>query len=477
MVTTAPYTDGNGRLQQSDTHPRTGRRDLTAQGTTTMIMPSNQTSDGIDAPLQGAADGRGDAGNLLRSGSLFKRGFIVDTLFSEMRRAQGHKASRKASSMKKSVQILGIRGVPGSHGGFETFAEHLAPYLVERGWDVTVYCQVSDAESFEITEDHWQGVHRVNIPVRGDSAYSSLVFDRKSIQMAARRPDLCLVLGYNTAILTLLLRLRGHTFVTNMDGLEWKRAKWALPFRAWFYMNDWIGCLASSHLIADHPVIADHLATRTKRKKITMISYGADPITAPDPAPLSKLGLEPNGFMVSICRPEPENSVLEKVRAFSRKPRGKKLVVLGKFLDEMPYHQAVLEAASSEVLFPGAIYDKDMVHALRGHALAYCHGHTVGGTNPSLVEAMGAGNAVIAHDNPFNRWVAGDDQFFFADEDSCAAQIELALSDPERLAAAQSASIARFQSHFTWDNILGQYEALLEQFTYPNIASQAGTAL
>lgn len=365
--------------------------------------------------------------------------------------------------MTRSLQILGIRGVPGQHGGFETFAEHLAPFLVERGWDVVVYCQVNDPSETEITTDTWKGVTRIMIPVKSGGPYGSLVFDRKSIQIASRRPGLCLVLGYNTAVLTLLLRLRGKTFVTNMDGLEWKRAKWSFPFKAWFYVNDWIGSLASHHLVADHPRIADHLATRTSRKHITMIPYGANRIDSSDPENLRQFGISSREYLIVIARPEPENLILEMVRAFSRQRRGKKFVVLGNY-DASDYHRAVQAAASDEVIFPGAIYEKDVVAALRGHALAYCHGHTVGGTNPSLVEALGAGNAVIAHDNPFNRWVAGDGQFFFADEAACARQMDLVLTDPEALERARTAAAARFSEAFTWEGVLRQYETLLLRF-------------
>ncbi len=367
--------------------------------------------------------------------------------------------------MKRCVQILGIRGVPGSHGGFETFAEYLAPYLASHDWDVTVYCQDSGKAGTSVREDIWRGVRRIYIPVRGDGSYDSLVFDRRSISMAADRPGLCLVLGYNTAILTLLLRLKGKPFVTNMDGIEWKRAKWSAPYRAWFFLNDWIGCLVSNHLIADHPRIADHLATRTRRDRITTIAYGAPEICDADPAPLAGLGIEPGGYMVSICRPEPENSLLEQVRAFSRMERGKKLVMLGRFAKGVAYHDAVRAAAGPEVIFPGAIYDKATLNALRSHAFAYCHGHTVGGTNPSLVEALGAGNAVIAHDNDFNRWVAGPEQFYFTGEDGCAAQIAAALADPVRIATARQAARAQFEAKFTWDHILHQYEGLLERLS------------
>jgi glycosyltransferase involved in cell wall biosynthesis len=352
--------------------------------------------------------------------------------------------------------------VPGQHGGFETFAEHLAAYLADKGWEVTVYCQAVGPKGTPVTEDFWRKVHRVHIPVPSDTAAGSMRFDYRSIRLAMHRQSPCLVLGYNTACLTLLLRGAGVRFATNMDGIEWKRGKWSLPFKAWFYANDWIGCLVSDHLIADHPDIARHLATRTDPRKITMIPYGADPIEAPDPEPLRRLGVEPGRFFVSICRPEPENSVLEVVRAFGRAPRGMTLVVLGKFHESSPYHAAVRAAAGPEVIFPGAIYDTPTLHALRAHAHAYCHGHTVGGTNPSLVEALGAGSAVIAHDNPFNRWVAGDRQFYFADEDGCAARIEEALANEARIAGARAAARQRFLDAFTWDRVLDQYETLLD---------------
>ena len=117
-----------------------------------------------------------------------------------------------------------------------------------------------------------------------------------------------------------------------------------------------------------------------------------------------------------IARAEPENSILEVVQAWSRKPRGCKLVVLGKYEAGHAYQRAVQAAASAEVVFPGAVYEKPVVQALRFHARFYVHEHQVGGTNPSLVESLGTGNAVLAHDNAYNRWVAGDAGVYFADE-------------------------------------------------------------
>ncbi len=327
----------------------------------------------------------------------------------------------------RRIRLLGCRGIPAAHGGFETFAEYLALHLQRRGWEVTVYCQVEGDGG--IGEDEWRGVRRVNVPVRRGGPLGTIIFDWRCIRHAAREPGLTLTLGYNTAVFCSWLRLKGVTNLINMDGIEWRRAKWPWPVRVWFWANDWLGCWLGDHLIADNPGIASHLATRVSRKKITMIPYGSPCVDSADPALLAPYGLEPNRFATLVARPEPENSILEVVRAFSRRPRGIKLVVLGKYDRGHAFQREVLEAASDEVLFPGAIYDKATLAALRFHSLFYVHGHQVGGTNPSLVEALGAGNAVLAYDNVFNRWVAGEAAVYFCDEDDCAQWIDRLVAE------------------------------------------------
>ena len=359
----------------------------------------------------------------------------------------------------KSIRILGTRGVPAAHGGFETFAEHLAPYLVDRGWQVTVYCQ-EDGEG-PVFEDEWRGVRRVRMPVATTGAAGTIVFDWKSTVHAAGEKGLVLTLGYNTAVFCTLYRLKGLKNVINMDGVEWRRQKWGKVARTWFWLNDWAGCWLGNHLVADHPEIRKHLATRVSQSKVTMIPYGSDRVDGADAGLIAPYGLEPGAYAILIARAEPENSILEVVRAWSRKPRGCKLVVLGKYKPDHAYQRAVKDAASDEVIFPGAVYDKAVVQALRFHSRFYVHGHQVGGTNPSLVEALGAGNAVLAHDNPYNRWVAGEGGVYFRDEDGCAQRIETLLDDGGQLAQLQAESRARHAEAFTWEKVLGDYETLL----------------
>ncbi|WP_180055707.1 DUF1972 domain-containing protein [Acinetobacter sp. YH12142] len=360
------------------------------------------------------------------------------------------------------LRILGIRGVPAAHGGFETFAEYLCLYLVQQGWKPVVYCQ-EDGEG-EMWTDEWKGVERIHIPVKQSGPLGTIIFDWKTNLHAMKYSDQCLILGYNTAIFTLLLRFKGIHSVINMDGIEWSRAKWGPIAKLWFWFNDWAGCWLGNHLVADHPEIKKHLSTRANPKKITMIPYGAEEVTHISVEPLAKWSLEKNGYLTVIARPEPENSLLEIVEGFSKSTRGIKLVVLGNYDRSNTFHKKVLDAASDEVLFIGAIYDKAIVQALRYYSLAYVHGHQVGGTNPSLVEALGAGNAIIAHDNRFNKWVAGKGAMYFSNADAFSLILDKLIDNPNSINQMKHDARERFIKEFTWPNVLNQYEDLLKKY-------------
>lgn len=377
------------------------------------------------------------------------------------------------SSHKPSLLILGTRGIPAAHGGFETFAEKLALFLVARGWHVGVYCQDEvEAVTERFRSTTWKGVELIHVAVSTSGPRATLDFDWHCVRDAAKRGGVSLVLGYNGAIFLPYLRLAGAKIITNMDGIEWKRPKWSMAVRAWFWTNEWIAAWASHRLVADHPAIADHVATRRPRSAIATIPYGGDPISAAPTAPIEALGLKPGRYMTSIARIEPDNNILTMVDAFSRKVRGMRLVVLGTLSESNPYHRAVREAASDEVLFPGAIYESETIRSLRFHARAYLHGHTVGGTNPSLVEALWAGNPVIAHDNPFNRGTAGEEQFYFADADACERHIETLIGDDGAARKAGVASLVRAGDRFEWSEILKQYES--EAMALGGFAAPAG---
>lgn len=356
------------------------------------------------------------------------------------------------------MRILGTHGIPASYGGFETAAEHLAYYLRDRGWSVVVYCQ--EEGKGPIREDEWNGIHRVIIPVERTGWLGTATFDLISIRHAVRHKDICLTLGYNTAIFNTLQRAKRIPNVINMDGIEWSRARWGLIRQSILWVNERIACWVGTALIADHPEVHKHLLGRAKSDKITTINYGADAIRDASTAPVTTRGLKPGKYLTLICRPIPENSILEIVEGFSRRRRGVKLAILGDYDPSDEYQSRVLGAASDEVVFLGAVYGGD-VASLRAHCLGYLHGHTLGGTNPSLVEAMGAGNPVIAHDNKFNCWTARDAALYFRDADDVDRRITQLLSDENLRASLAVAARRRHAEEFTWEYIGAQYEALL----------------
>ncbi len=368
--------------------------------------------------------------------------------------------------MKKSVKhlrILGTRGVPAQHGGFETFAQECAVYMQEKGWKVTVYCQ--DKGNGPVIEDTWHAIRRITVPVNLSGPISTMIFDWRAIRHARMEEGLVLSLGYNTALFNVRLRFNGVPIIMNMDGIEWKRDKWSKLAKIWLYLNEKAGLLLSDHLIADNPGIAEHLKCRINNTPMITIPYGAPFLETASPAPLVQFGLAENDYLLLIARPEPENSIIEIVRAFSARRRNQKLVILGNYSKAHAYQAKILDAANDNVVFCGAIYDQRIVAALRYHCLFYVHGHTVGGTNPSLVEAMGAGNAIVAHDNKFNRWVTGPEAArFFLNERECLAQMDYLLANPAAVARMKAASKKRFLEAFTWEMVLKAYETCFNRY-------------
>jgi glycosyltransferase involved in cell wall biosynthesis len=365
--------------------------------------------------------------------------------------------------MPRTVRILGTHGVPAAYGGFETAAENVGLYLAAQGWRVIVYCQIPGTGP--ITQDTWNGLERVLIPIDTEGWRGTSKFDLASIRHAARFRDVCLTFGYNTAIFNVLQRVKRIPLVINMDGIEWSRARWGWARQTILYVNERIACLVGDHLIADHPEIEKYLARKAKPAKISMVTYGAHLVRTAPTDPVLDHGLEPGRYVTLICRPIPENSILELVQGFSARTRGFTLAVFGSYSPESDaYHRQVMEAAGEEVVFVGSVYEPGVVASLRFHGAAYLHGHTVGGTNPSLVEAMAAGNPVLAHDNEYNRWTAQDAALYFVTAADVDRQVGSLLEDGDLRARLGAAARERHAAEFTWEHVAGQYERILERY-------------
>lgn len=362
---------------------------------------------------------------------------------------------------RDGLEILGTRGIPAKHGGFETAAEYLSRYLVAKGWQVRVYCQLDGA--LNVRTRIWEDVELVEISVPFGGAVSTIIFDAISLILALRSGGQLLTFGYASAFLWFFPKLLGRFHVVNMDGIEWQRSQFGRIGRFWYRINEKVGCSLADLVVADHPEIQKHLErTRKCQDKLVMIPYGCHKINEADDQILSRFGVERRKYFLVIARPEIDNSILEIVQAFVSKRRGSKLLILGKYSpDTNPYHRQIIETATEDVLFPGAVYEKNVTTALRFFALAYVHGHIVGGTNPSLLESIGAGSAIVAHRNKFNRWVAGSAAIYFESVDELSA-VFANLEDKEDLVRELEHYSTIRRNQFTWDSVCKDYERTLK---------------
>ena len=356
---------------------------------------------------------------------------------------------------RNSILILGTRGDSASRDGFEAFAERYALFLVERGWDVSLYRR-DDVDSVEerVKIEYWRGVRLIRVRTAGRGLMGALDFDWACARDAVKRPGLRLMLGARGAIFLPYQRLRGREVLTSLGTPGWKSASRGAAVRAWLWLNEAIAAWSSNRLVLDHP----ETAGRRPRSATVVIPPGGDPVERASARALREMGLEPGRYMISLANIAPGEGVHTLVEAFSRRPRRCKLVVLGDFNEDDAYHRRLKARASEDVLFPGALEDPHLVKALRFHARASLHGRTIGGANPALVEALWAGNAIIAHDDRFNRWTAADAGLYFADVEGCGNLISRVLADDVLTARLAKASRERARAAFRWSDALAAYE-------------------
>jgi glycosyltransferase involved in cell wall biosynthesis len=358
------------------------------------------------------------------------------------------------------IAILGTRGIPARYGGFETFAEELAVGLCELGFDVTVFC-----ESLGSTEPKiFQGVKLRYVSAPSVGSFQTILYDLSCLWEARRGYDIVYMLGYGAAPFCLIPRLWNTEVWINPDGLEWARAKWGFVARNYFRLMEWLSIHAANRIIADAEAIATSLASRHgKLSTCTVIPYGCDVIDTPPPAePLSHWNLVQEGYYLVVCRLEPENHVLEILQAFRQSRSKKQLIVVGNHLAQTPYIARLGTVQDSRIQMIGTVYDKAKLTCLRCYSFAYIHGHSVGGTNPSLLEAMGCGNFILAHDNSFNRETLGSCGFYFANARELTRSIDRAEEETD-LARLKEMARSRASATYRWPNIVSRYVTLLEQ--------------
>ncbi len=364
------------------------------------------------------------------------------------------------------IAFLGARGVPARYGGFETFVEEIGARLVQRGVDVTVFCELGKGETPGPAE--YRGMDLRYVKAWAPGPARTIQVDVSGLVRSMRGFDVVYLLGYGAAFAGWLPRMTGTAVWINPDGIEWQRSKWGRPARAWLALMERIACRAASRLVIDNGALADNIGARARMGPHSVLAYGAETLdeALPDDA-VRALGLTPGEYDLLVCRFEPENHVDEILQAHERADTGRPLVAVAHTDTGTPYATRTMGRASGaakegRVRFLGAIYDPEVLLPLRQHSRLYLHGHSVGGTNPSLLEAMGAGNVVLAHDNPFNREVLGEQEIYWDGIEALTERIgDWAGRAESEILAARQRNQERIRADYSWDQLADDYAALI----------------
>ena len=350
--------------------------------------------------------------------------------------------------------MIGTRGVPARYGGFETAVEEVGRRLVELGHQVVVFCRGA-----EDAVNEYLGMELVHLPALRRRSLETLSHTTLSVlHRALNGVDAAIVFNAANSPLLPVLRARRIPVATHVDGLEWKRSKWGPAGKRYYRVAEELAVRFSDAVIADADAIADYYRHQFGVES-RVITYGAPDLAGTGDDGLAGLGLEARGYHLVVARFEPENHVLEIVRGYVRSKATRPLVVVGSAPYADAYTEAIREAADDRVKLLGGVWDQDLLNQLYANCLTYLHGHSVGGTNPSLLRAAGAAAPTIAFDCIFNREVIGVDGRFFGGPRSLADAVEEAEDSPEEfleLGRRLHAAAKRYD----WDKVAGSYESL-----------------
>lgn len=378
------------------------------------------------------------------------------------------------------IAFISTRGIPNNYGGFEQFAEYISVGLVERGHEVVVY----SPHFHPYKEDTYKGVRIKHIyspePWMGSSV-GSFFYDFASLKDALKKEkfDIIYEAGYTSIVPAYIWfnvrKIKYPIFTTNMDGLEYKRTKFNKWVQKFIFWEEKMTVKHSHYLIADNMGIHDYYKEKYG-KESKFLAYGADIHDNYNEEFLKVFELEADNYYLLVARLEPENNIIMAIEGYlASKEKGKRpLVIVGK--TNTPHGKELVAKYGNEksIRFVGGIYDFDKLNSIRHFSYAYFHGHSVGGTNPSLLEAMASDCFILANDNIFNKAVLGENALYYPDHN---AVTEL-LNNIESLALKHKKpfiekNLEIIRKEYSWDKLVDEHEKyffhLLEEYKKKNI--------
>lgn len=360
------------------------------------------------------------------------------------------------------IAIAGTRGIPNNYGGFEQCAEYLSVLLAKKGHEIIVY----NPHDHPYAEDKFNGVQIVKCfnPEKSIGTAGNFIYDYLCMKHAVNvKADILLMLGYTTAsIFFPVINFRTTKLITNMDGLEWKRDKWNSVVKKLALWFESLGARYSPHLVADNEHIQTYLQ-HTYGKDSACIAYGCLPFENPDESVLSNYQVTKCNYGMVIARMEAENNIDMTLAGFSASNATAKLLVTGNLTTG--YGKSMFEKYSGDkrIVFTGGIYNQNHLNNLRFFSKYYFHGHTVGGTNPSLLEAMASGAFIFSHDNGFNKSVLGANACYYKDAGTLTQLLNDDVPAPAFRAGAVDGNMRKVKEVYSWPLIASQYEQLFER--------------
>lgn len=364
------------------------------------------------------------------------------------------------------IALLGTRGVPATHGGFETCVEEVGKRLSEKGHEVIVYSKAPVEKEKRLKE--YLGMKIVYVPwlpVKGFATLFASIFS--AIHSLFLRCDFHMIFNGANSPAAIFYKLLKKKYAINTDGLEWQRLKWGFIGQNYYKMSERISVFLCDNLVSDSQGIHDYYKNKYNAES-TIIAYGADlPKVYPEDKVqkiLKEYGLEKNKYFLQVTRFEPENHPLLTLQAFnSLNPKDLKCVIIGGANYESNYADRieVEEAKNENIVLPGFIYNKEKLSIIWENALSYVHGNMVGGTNPALLQAMAAGRPVIALDCVFNREVLDNNGYFFnANIEGLTKSFKDFLKDRDNAEKFALKCVDRIKTVYTWEKVADQYEQL-----------------
>ncbi len=361
------------------------------------------------------------------------------------------------------IVLMGTRGVPARYGGFETAMEEIGSRLVDRGHQVTVYCRNGNSRTGS-DPDEYLGMHLVHLTAMRLPAAETLSHTFLSVwHLLRHRGDVDVVVLCNAANSVVLPFLHAANVPTavHVDGLEWARSKWNAVGKAYYRVAESLAVRWADALIADACGIESYYREEFGATS-AMIPYGVPVMDHVGNDRLSEVDVKAGEFHLIVARFEPENHVHLMMKGYLESSAQMPLVVVGSATYPTEYSQQLDETAqgSAQIKMLGGVWDQDLLDQLYAGALTYLHGHSVGGTNPSLLRAMRGGTYTIAYDVIFNREVTGTDASFVRSAEQVARALEAAEEDPTETAARGAMLSKRAARDYDWDQVAKSYENL-----------------